>query len=647
MKRYPKYKDSGIEWIGEIPKEWEIKRLKFVGIAKNGLTYKPENVCANGTLVLRATNIQNNEIILEDNVYVNCEISEEIILRKKDLLICSANGSRALVGKCAIIDKPVIGETYGSFMMVFRSEYNNFIKYILSSNALNFYKSLFVTTTINQLTKEHLYNITIPFPKVSEQAKIISYLDNKTAIIDTLISDKQKLIELLREKRQAIISEAVTKGLNRNVPMKNSGVEWIGKIPAEWEIRKIKYLITSHQGGAWGEESCKNEFDRICVRVADFNFEQLAVCSENYTIRNYTQEQIKKLQLRKGDILIEKSGGGENSPVGRVVMFNHNFPALYANFIEALKPNGLIYPSYLCYVLAKLYYLGINKKYYNQTTGIQNLNVSEYLDESIMLPTLAEQKNISDYLNKKTSKIDIIITDITTQIKKLKEYRQSIISEAVTGKIMITEETAISEEPISKRKMVFKRLLLSAYILDNICEEPTTGHVKFEKLLYLSEHCAEIPIHGEYHRKAAGPYDPKALYAIDGQLKNNKWFERKKSKDDSRAYTRLEKANDYKKYLASNLNGMQKNIVDKLIRLFKRVRTIQCEIVATLYGAWNDFLIEGVQPSDEQIVNEVLTNWHKNKEKVDRKRWLDALTWMRKENIIPVGYGLSTKGGKR
>jgi len=170
--------------------------------------------------------------------------------------------------------------------------------------------------------------------------------------------------------------------------------------------------------------------------------------------------------------------------------------------------------------------------------------------------------------------------------------------------------------------------------------------VKFEKLLYLSEHCAEIPIYGEYHREAAGPYDSKALYTIDEQLKKNKYFERKHRENDSRAYIRLENANKYKPYLSSNLNNSQKNIVDKIIKLLKTAKTIQCEIIATLYGAWNDFIIEGTQPTDDQIVNEVLTNWHKNKEKIERQRWLTALNWMKEHGIIPVGYGIHTKRGQ-
>jgi hypothetical protein len=153
-------------------------------------------------------------------------------------------------------------------------------------------------------------------------------------------------------------------------------------------------------------------------------------------------------------------------------------------------------------------------------------------------------------------------------------------------------------------------------------------------------------LHSEFHRAAAGPYDRQALNAIEKQLKKNQWFQRQKITGESRAYGRLPKADAYRKYIDVNLNGQEKGVIDKLIRLFKKARTIQCEIVATLYGAWNDFLIDDIQPSDEQIVNEVLTNWHESKERIDRKRWIAMIDWMRQNGIVPTGYGVSTKNVK-
>lgn len=206
-------KDSGIDWIGEMPKHWEIKRLKFLGTARNGLTYAPEDVVDEdkGVLVLRSSNIQNDVLAFEDNVYVKTKIPHELILQENDLLICSRNGSQALIGKCALIDKKTAGQTYGAFMCVYRSRYNKFIHYALLSDIFSYYLGTFLTSTVNQLTNQNLYNIRIPIPlNLKEQADIVAYLDKKCAKIDELIAEKQKATEIMRKYKKSLIYEYVT-----------------------------------------------------------------------------------------------------------------------------------------------------------------------------------------------------------------------------------------------------------------------------------------------------------------------------------------------------------------------------------------------------------------------------------------------------
>lgn len=206
-----KFKDSGIEWIGQIPEGWEIKRMKWVGQCIIGLTYSPEEVVDSGTLVLRASNIQGGKLVYHDNVYVHKRIPEKLILRKNDILICSRNGSRALIGKCALIDDKSAGETFGAFMTVLRSPANNFLYYVLNSQLFNFYLGAFMTSTINQLTTEHLGNMRLPLPKEDdEQEQIVSYLDARCGEIDRVIAANEKMVAKLKEYRSSLIWEAVT-----------------------------------------------------------------------------------------------------------------------------------------------------------------------------------------------------------------------------------------------------------------------------------------------------------------------------------------------------------------------------------------------------------------------------------------------------
>jgi type I restriction enzyme S subunit len=206
-------KDSGIDWIGKMPSHWEMKRLKFLGAARNGLTYAPEDIVdeEKGTLVLRSSNIQNDRLSFGDNVYVSSQIPKEIILQENDLLICSRNGSQSLIGKCALIDENTAGQTYGAFMCVYRSHYNKFIHYVFLSDIFSYYLGTFLTSTVNQLTNLNLYNIRIPIPMdLNEQAAIVDFLDRKCVETDDLIAKKQKAAEVMLQYKKSLIYEYVT-----------------------------------------------------------------------------------------------------------------------------------------------------------------------------------------------------------------------------------------------------------------------------------------------------------------------------------------------------------------------------------------------------------------------------------------------------
>lgn len=204
-------KDSGIEWIGEIPKNWTVSKLKYLGQAIIGLTYSPDNIDDEGFLVLRSSNIQEGKLSLNDTVIVNKEIPKKLIIKKDDLLICSRNGSKSLIGKTIMIKDNLESTTFGAFMTVFRSDYNSFIYYVLQSEIFNYHIETFLTSTINQLTTGNLNGIKITLPReTAEQQQIADYLDNKCAEIDNVIEDKKELANKLKEYKHSLIYECVT-----------------------------------------------------------------------------------------------------------------------------------------------------------------------------------------------------------------------------------------------------------------------------------------------------------------------------------------------------------------------------------------------------------------------------------------------------
>jgi type I restriction enzyme S subunit len=206
-------KSSGIEWLGDVPEHWDVKRLKYLGEAITGLTYSPNDTVDDetmGTLVLRSSNVQGGLITFDDNVYVSTSIPDELVTQIGDILICSRNGSRALIGKNATIDEKSAGLTFGAFMTIFRSKHSAYLSYVLNSPLFEFQSGAFMTSTINQLTIGVLNNFEVPLPPEDERAEIAAFLAIESSRFDTLITEAQRAIALLQERRTALISAAVT-----------------------------------------------------------------------------------------------------------------------------------------------------------------------------------------------------------------------------------------------------------------------------------------------------------------------------------------------------------------------------------------------------------------------------------------------------
>lgn len=206
------FRDSGIPWLGEIPAHWELKRLKHIGRSIIGLTFDPADTVTDGSgvLVLRASNVKDQQIVRDDNLFVLMDIPETLRTREGDILICSRSGSRALIGKNALIDETSSGLTFGAFMTVFRSPYSEYLFYIFNSPLFDYQAGAFSTSTINQLTVETLNGMEVPLPPTSEQKAIVASLREQTSRLDRLVEAMERTIALLKERRAALIAAAVT-----------------------------------------------------------------------------------------------------------------------------------------------------------------------------------------------------------------------------------------------------------------------------------------------------------------------------------------------------------------------------------------------------------------------------------------------------
>ena len=423
-------KDSKIEWIGEIPESWDV-----VAIQRNFDEIKEINENMQCVIPLqykygKIIRKQENNCSEQKSIY-----TKYLLVKANDIMINGLNLSFDFITQrvARVEEDGIITSTYIALRpkATVDSRYATFLfKSYDGCKALHSMgRGLRSILSFNEFKK---YNM--PYPPLAEQKKIVDFLDGKCAEIDELVQTEEKMIEGLKAYKQSVITEAVTKGLNPSAPMKDSGIEWIGAIPDSWKVLSLKRLFSARRGGAWGEDAANNEDDRICLRVADFNYDELCIKEEDKTIRNYNPQTIKNLCLSSNDLLIEKSGGGEKTPVGRCVLPTGYEGCLYANFIDKLTIKTDYYSKYITYLMCVAYLNGINTPHIKQTTGIQNLDVDGYLSENVVIPSLYEQKQIADYLDEKCAKIDEIIALRTEQINQLKEYKKSLIYEYVTGK---------------------------------------------------------------------------------------------------------------------------------------------------------------------------------------------------------------------
>ncbi len=416
---YDSFEPSGVEWLGDIPHTWEVRKLRFVGNAIIGLIYEPSQITNEGagTLVLRASNIQGAKLVHRDNVYVDAEVPKKLKLQINDVLICSRNGSRELIGKNGKVTEDFVGATFGAFNTVFRSKYNDYIYHVLNSSLFEYQSGSFLTSTINQLTIGTLNTFKIPFPPIDEQQKITEFLDYKIQQIDQLIEKKKSLIEKLEEKRIAVITQAVTKGLDKNVKLKPSGVDWLSDVPEHWDVRALKFCC-----------------DFLNNRRIPLSAEERTGMEQNYPyygasgiidhVEDYIYDEPTVLIAEDGANLLSRSTDLAFIATGKYWVNNH------AHILKPLDGEFDFWANLLCIV-----------KYEPWVTGSAQPKLSKENLGLIPLPypPLSEQGKISEHIKNELTKIEPMKRKASNVVARLEEYRSAIITSAVTGKIDVRD----------------------------------------------------------------------------------------------------------------------------------------------------------------------------------------------------------------
>lgn len=404
--RYDKYKDSGIAWIGEIPEHWEITSFKRKITINNGKDYKD---------------------FLDAEIY-------PVMGSGGCFAYCSNymyDGEALLLGRKGTIDKPlyVKGKFWAVDTMFYAIPHVNldckFAYYLALMFPFNFYST---STSLPSLTQTDLGNILVAFPFLSEQQSIATYLDQKCGEIDELITLQEEMITKLQSYKQSVITEAVTKGLDKNVPLKDSGIEWIGEIPEHWICTVFKKFLSEpmQYGANEPAEEC-NYNDPRYIRITDIKDDGTL---RDDTFKSLPLEKAKEYMLTKGDLLFARSG----ATVGKTFLYKEDYAACFAGYLIKARCNkNELLPNFVFYYTLSNVYQNWKNSIFIQST-IQNIGADKYSVMPIIIPPLSEQQSIADYLDRKCSEIDELISIKQQKIEKLKDYKKSLIFECVTGK---------------------------------------------------------------------------------------------------------------------------------------------------------------------------------------------------------------------
>ena len=420
-----KMKDSGNQWIGKIPEEWEIRKIKFVANISTGNTPSKNNeeyYAEEGLKWVKPDNLAGFNEIQTTEEYLSDEGQKvaRIALANSVLVCCIGTiGKIGYSSESVAYNQQINAVSFGEkvnwkYGMYFLSSQQEQARFYMNGNVV------FILNTENQK------KIEIALPDLNAQQKIVSYLDEKCAAIDKIVASKQKQNEQLAEYRQSLITEAVTKGLEPLAPMQDSGIEWIGEIPEKWEIKKVKYLF-SVVNGATPKSSVPEYWDGdiMWITPADMSFEMFEIKDSRQKITAAGLASCGTTLVPKGSIVIStRAPIGQICIAGKELCTNQGCKTLVC--FEELC-NEYFY-----------YYLKVQANVLNMLgrgTTFLELSSRDLEDFLLLLPPLAEQKEIAAYLDKKCGDIDALREHNKNIIESLQEYKQSLIYEAVTGKI--------------------------------------------------------------------------------------------------------------------------------------------------------------------------------------------------------------------
>ncbi len=596
--------------VGRIPLDWDVTRIDKLCTLKarigwQGLTtgeYLPQG----DYVLVTGTDFKDGYIDWKNCCYVSkwrYDQDVNIQIREGDVLI-SKDGT---IGKVAFLDSIPGPGTLNSGVFVVRPKQEDLVNQAYLSWVFksiwfkSFIDQLTAGSTINHLYQKDFVKFQLVYPNdKSEQSRIAAALSK----VDALISELDKLIEKKRVIKQGAMQQLLTgkKRLKRVVVSNRFKHTEMGELPDDWEVCTIDDIAVITTGS-------QNTQDYVENGIYPFY------------VRSQQVERINKWIFDTEGVVTAGDGVG----TGKVFHYVKGKFGLHQRCYLIHKFSSQMNARFFYWIFSSYFYERVHSM--TAKSSVDSVRREMIADMHVPLPPLDEQIQIASVL---TSMYDEI-SALEAKKAKYGQIKQGMMQQLLTGRIRLVD--TVAKTSTATANVHFRRSVLAAEIADRLCEEPTFGHVKMEKILFLTERLCHIDIGSHYHRDAAGPYDNNALRSIDSQLKKQKWFEVQRTEKGNR-YVPMQNRGNHKTYFNRYYSDVASTF-DKIINTFKTQNTERCEIVATLYSAWEDLQHSNKSFTDADIVNEVLNNWHESKKRISQDRWLSAIQWMRENGFAP------------
>ena len=443
--KYPAYKDSGVQWLGEVPEHWSVGSFKRQIERNDGGVWGDEPDGINDTIVLRSTEQTADGHWQVTDPAVRKLTAAEIngsLLAEGDLLLTKSSGSSLHIGKTTLVTAEIsaLQCCYSNFMQRIRLRHSFLPKlawYLMNNDLARRQFDLLSnsSTGLANLNATMVGQIDVPIPPFEEQTTIAAFLDRETAKIDALVAEQEKLVALLKEKRQSVISHAVTKGLDPSAPMKYSGVEWLGEVPAHWYVTPLRWLLSTPVTN--GIFKKKDDFGKgvLLVNVFDIYRDDYRINYVSLDKVDCTLDEQRAYEVSEGDLFFVRSSlKREGVAVVAVADQIDESVVFECHLIRARPKSSKLQGRFASYVLNSAAYKARLVSLAKVTT-MTTIDQEAIKSVEIVCPPIAEQRAIAQYLDDATKSFDLMTREAKSAIALLQERRTALISAAVTGQI--------------------------------------------------------------------------------------------------------------------------------------------------------------------------------------------------------------------